>query len=241
MSDAPSKKAKPSRADLLAAARLRELWKANAKAAEVTQDTVAAYMDISQGAISQYVNGKIPLNYAAVLAFAHLLKVAPEAIRSDLPEQRLSRGVREPGANYGDLVEVPIHSATLSGGDGADNESAAVIGSLLFRPKSLSRKGVNPTHANACYVHGDSMVPRLREGDTVMFDTRDTRPQDGRIFAIRWNGAEYVKRLRYYDGRWWISSDNKADPQWREDKPVSVDRDEFQIVGRVRWVGSWED
>lgn len=241
MADDTSKKAKPTLADVAAAGRLKGIWESRAKELGITQDKAAAYMDISQGAISQYLNGIIPLNYRALLAFSHLLGVDPERIRDDLPEQRHQHGVREPGAAAVDLVEVRIHSARLSGGDGADNDTASVIGTLLFRPKSLARKGVDHEFAGACYVDGDSMIPRLRNGDTVLFDTRDTKPKDGRIYAIRWNGADFVKRLRYYDGRWWISSDNKAEPQWRDDKPISPDREEFVIRGRVRWIGSWED
>jgi hypothetical protein len=39
------------------------------------------------------MNGHIALNYRAVLFFSQALGCAPEAIRSDLPEQRLSTGL----------------------------------------------------------------------------------------------------------------------------------------------------
>lgn len=60
---------------------------------------------MSQGAVSQYLGGKIPMNYRTLLQFCNALGIAPETIRYDLPEQRLTArmegaGVAEPVAPY---------------------------------------------------------------------------------------------------------------------------------------------
>lgn len=231
-------------ADLAAAKRAKALWlQAKVGREDLTQEAIAARLDITQGAVSQYLNGQTAINFKTALAFASLFGCAIEDIRADFPElAHAGTLVREPHAPYQEpRAEVPIYDVSLSAGDGAENGANHRIGSLMFRPTSLAKRGIDPANAAAVYVAGESMLPRLRDGDTVVFDTSDVTPRDGKVYALTWNGEDYVKRLRFYDGRWWISSDNKADPQWRDDKPVHADRDQFKINGRVRWVGSWED
>jgi DNA-binding transcriptional regulator YdaS (Cro superfamily) len=78
--------------DRAAAARLRVLWDSKARGERPTQDEMAHRLGgSSQSLTSQYLNGKIALNYRAVLAFAEALGCAPEAIRDDLKEQLLAR------------------------------------------------------------------------------------------------------------------------------------------------------
>lgn len=236
-----SRKAKMTAADTEAAANLKRLWSARARNLGVTQDTIAEELGITQGAVSQYVTGLIPLNYRALLAFAKHLGIDPGQIRSDLPEQRMQGPAPVATAETDDTVPVPIWSARGSSGDGANNEHATPIGSLLFRANSLRKKRLTPARCRAIYVDGSSMLPRLRDGDAVMYDESDRTPKDGRIYVVRWNGHEYIKRLVMHSGRWWLSSDNKADPQWSNDRPIDPERDDFEVLGRVRWVGSWED
>lgn len=86
-------------ADWAAQRRLSAIWAAAKAAAphDITQAKLAEQWgddSITQGAISQYLTGKIPLNLTAVLRFAQFLKRQPQEIRSDLPE--LKRG--SPGA-----------------------------------------------------------------------------------------------------------------------------------------------
>lgn len=82
-----------SEADLEAAARLKSLWLAIPADRRPTQPELAARWDgegdWNQSLVSQYMNGRIALNYRAVLFFARQLGVQPHDIRSDLPEQRL--------------------------------------------------------------------------------------------------------------------------------------------------------
>lgn len=92
-----SRKAKPSPQDVQAAERLRKLWGVAPKG--TTQAKVASLLDVSQPAISQYLAGEIPLNFKALLAFAQVLGVDPNDIRTDLPEQALLGQYRGAGSS----------------------------------------------------------------------------------------------------------------------------------------------
>lgn len=234
-----SRKAKPTAADLAAAARLRGLWAVRDPAAKITQQTVADELGITQGAISQYLKGDIPLNFRACAAFARVLGKAVTDIRTDLPELAYT----EPGSASADggNVEVPVLSARAAAGHGAVTEDA-VIGSLTFKRRSLARKGIDAKTAQAIYVDGDSMVPRLHDGDTVVYDTQDRSIRDGKIYIILWRDEAQVKRLhRELDGRIRIESDHKQDPEFREPRWARPGEPGFDVLGRVRWIGSWED
>lgn len=104
MDTAEKKRAKPTPADIAAAARLRAIWQRIPRPERPTQEKAAELLGTNQSAISQYVTGRIPLNARAVLTFARLLGCRPEDIRDDLPELQLARGlnagVREAPARY---------------------------------------------------------------------------------------------------------------------------------------------
>lgn len=85
-----SRKSKPTAADKAAASRLLAMWTSLKAERGLTQDAMAIRMGGTQGLVSQYLHGKIPLNYRALLAFSDALGIRPETIRTDLPEQRLS-------------------------------------------------------------------------------------------------------------------------------------------------------
>lgn len=104
-SRANHRKAKPTPADVQAAARLRAIWDAIPRERRPTQEKAAALLGCNQSAISQYRNGYIPLNARAVVLFAELLGCSPTDIRDDLPE--LKAQVREPAATYQAAPELP--------------------------------------------------------------------------------------------------------------------------------------
>ncbi|HCD2799542.1 TPA: helix-turn-helix domain-containing protein [Escherichia coli] len=70
-----------------ASKNLKAAWNARKKELKLTQELAAELLGFeSQGTVSQYLNGKIPVNTDAALKFAALLKVKPEDIREDLKD-----------------------------------------------------------------------------------------------------------------------------------------------------------
>lgn len=109
------------------------------------------------------------------------------------------RGGAEPS---GDFALVPLHAAELSAGPGAAADDADRVETLLaFRRDWLARLGLPPARAALARIRGDSMEPRLRDGDLVLLDTGRTDPRrplkgpEGNIFALRHQGELIVKRV----------------------------------------------
>jgi len=233
-----SKKVPLTPADIAAAERLRAIWDRRPDPKNMTQDAAGVLMDMSQGAVSHYLNKKVALGALAVTKFANLLGCDPRQIRNDLPEidEILAAG----RARIADGSSVAMYDAYAGAGTGYPNGQFTRIGELTFRVGSLEKKGIDPARADIHFVAGRSMEPRLYDGDAILFDTRETSvASDGKMYVIDWNGERFVKRLfRELDGSVRVASDNKA-PEF-QDRIVRPGDGGFTVVGRVRWVGSWE-
>lgn len=147
--------------------------------------------------------------------------------------------VREEPPDYG-WRDVRAYAQSAAAGDGMVPDEYAETHSLKFKASSLRRKGLHQHRLHVFYANGDSMEPRIHDGDALLFDEGDTAPKDGSIYLVQHAGQIYVKRMHQYGDQWFLVSDNTSDPKWR--KPVPVDFDSgFEVLGRVRWIGSWED
>lgn len=130
-------------------------------------------------------------------------------------------------------------------GHGPEAAEYAQTHQLKFRADSLARKRLNPDNLAVMYGSGDSMLPRIRPGDAILFDTSDTRPSDGELFVIMVPGAggrEYqVKRCEIIDDIVFFRADNPSgDHHWIKARRMDNKRNPVEIIGRVRWIGSWE-
>lgn len=151
--------------------------------------------------------------------------------------------VREDPATYGDRAEweeILGMNVKAALGDGSVAEEYAETHRLKFRAESLRRKRLSPDRLAVIYGKGDSMLPTIKDGDALLVDTSDRTPKDGKIYVITYGGDLLAKRLIDLGGRWFIDSDNKADPKWSKPKPLDGTKG-VEIHGRVRWIGSWED
>lgn len=76
---------KISESDKIAAQNLRNIWESKRESLGLTQEKAADIMGFAtQGAVSQYLNGRTALNTDTILKFASLLRVDPEDINPEL-------------------------------------------------------------------------------------------------------------------------------------------------------------
>ena len=136
------------------------------------------------------------------------------------------------------FVEIDWANGALSAGPG----SAAAVDqeerrSLAFSETWLKKKGFKRKHLVIIEVVGESMEPRLSNGDVALINTHDKEIKDHRIYALRYGDDLRIKRLsRRYDGAVVISSDNPL-PEFRDEIVPAADLPQLQILGRAVWVG----
>jgi phage repressor protein C with HTH and peptisase S24 domain len=150
------------------------------------------------------------------------------------------RGPKEAAQEDPDWDDIEASTQNAALGDGADLDEYADTHRLKFRRDSLARKRLSSDKLLVFYGNGDSMEPRIRNGDALLVNTAETDPIHDAIFMVRWEGRYYAKRLKRLGRQWFLCSDNLYDPKWRD--PIAIeDHHDFEIIGRVRWVGSWEE
>ncbi|WP_309684950.1 S24 family peptidase [Stenotrophomonas sp. SORGH_AS_0321] len=237
------RKAKPTKFDVAAAIKLKAAWDGRARGLGITQEKMAHELGITQGAVSQYLNGKIPMNYRTLKAFTSALGIEDVEVRTDLPEQQYS----SPAPHDDQYADVIGYSQAVGlGAAGVEAEEYAETHSLKFKKTSLRRRGIYNHPLAIYYGKGDSMEPVIQDGDAILFDTSDTRVVDGVLYLVQMHGAcnaEYfVKRAMILDGIVYFTSDNpNGDHQWQKPRRMDSERNPITVVGRVHWIGGWAD
>lgn len=151
----------------------------------------------------------------------------PEAAEGELPSVQAE-------CDY-ELITVPLAEARLSAGTGSLETSASSDGGYAFRSDFLHRKG-NPRRMVLMRVSGDSMVPEIFDNDLVLLDRGQTEISPGRLYAVGFEDAIYIKRIDKVPGKIILHSVNPAYP------PLSLDlrgdsAEQFRVIGRVLWSG----
>lgn len=128
-----------------------------------------------------------------------------------------------------DIVTLPKIDVRASAGPGQPVYSEDEVGRYAVKRSWLDRRGLKPENLSVISVVGDSMVPDLYEEDRIIIDHSQTDMKDTHIYAVRFSGDVFVKRIqRLPDNRALLISKNSDYP------PVPVDTDaDFQVIGRV--------
>lgn len=153
-------------------------------------------------------------------------------------EQRVgSSGPDVIGYSEPSFIEIDWANGGLSAGPGAAPSYDEERRSLAFSETWLKKKGFKRKHLVIIEVVGESMEPRLSNGDVALINTADKEIKDHRIYALRYGDDLRIKRLsRRYDGAVVISSDNPL-PEFRDEIVPAADLHQLQILGRAVWVG----
>ena len=101
---------------------------------------------------------------------------------------------------------------------------------------------INPRHSAVIYASGNSMEPRIWNGDSVVIDcARNDFVIDGNIYAIALNGEVFIKRLfKNFDGGITITSDNSDKSQRQNQDRVILhsDMNYLKIIGMAVAISS---
>ena len=162
-------------------------------------------------------------------AFGLEFYIGPPRDRS-LPEVR----GYDPDLDGADYVMVPKLPIQLAAGHGAlAPETEEPVERLAFRREWMRRYGLQPGQVSIVEVMGDSMMPALADGDSVLVDHQRNEPRQGKIFAVRNGDDLLVKRLQKEPaGGWQLTSDNE------HYEPIRFGSG-GGLIGEVVWRGTW--
>lgn len=183
------------------AARLRKLF---ADRAKMSQEKFGqTYAIGTQGAVWQYLEGRIPLNLSVALKFADGLSVPLREISPQLADEvDKQHKVAETGAYYNvspgpELrARVPLISWTTAG-KWAETQDPHTPGEAEEWIVSTATVGPN---AFALRVIGDSMEPKIPDGSIVIIDPSRSYQHGSIVLAKRVNDQEATLKQLWYDG-----------------------------------------
>lgn len=108
LADVSKRAAKPTPEDKIAAARLKAAWLRVREERGLAQADAAHALGISQPAVSQYLEGKIPLGFDMLMRFSSYLGIDPNTIRQDLREQKHMPNALSSLQIHGDIVALKM-------------------------------------------------------------------------------------------------------------------------------------
>lgn len=219
---------------------LGERMRAERESRQQTQQQVADLARVSKQAISKIENGgTTDPEYNTLDRIASAWGISTRWLADE-------RGPRERSEDDPDWPGVRAYAQAVGLGEGVEADEYAEAHKLKFRASSLAKKRLKPDSLRVFYGKGDSMLPRVRSGDAVLFDIGDSIPRDGVLYVIQVHGVankEYqVKRALILDDVVFFAADNPSgDHGWIKPRRMDAKRSEIEVIGRVRWIGSWED
>lgn len=203
---------------------LAERLKMRLSEVDMSQRELADRIGMSHVAISKLINGKTETSRKLV-EIAEAINCSPEWLQKGIPDT-VKRNTDE--------ALVPLLSAELHAGPGGYVDNDSIIDWIPVSKNWLLGHGSPGSAFVAATVTGDSMLPRLQDGDTVLIDTSHTSPVDGKIFAIDVGGEIRIKRLiKRMDRSWVISSDNKSNPAYQDEVISHHNFEQLRIIGKA--------
>jgi SOS-response transcriptional repressor LexA len=224
------------------AARLKEIFDARKRGLGLTHESIAEQLNVSQGAVSHYLNGNNALNLRAAAVFAKALGISVSEFSPRLQIEMDQVGlasvshssVREPGAEYEVNAEpqkttaVPLISWVQAGAwcESPDNYAPGDAEEWMPAPYKHGPR------AFCLRVIGDSMSPEYRETEVILVDP-DVEPRhNDDVVARTADGLHTFKRLQITPDGTYLLALNPDQPNRKIQIPV-----ETHICGVV--IGSW--
>lgn len=138
------------------------------------------------------------------------------------------------GLPEGKYKYISFYNTQFAGGNGSTHtEFQETKQDRAFRSNWLESEGLNATELKIVVVTGESMMPRLYDGDQILIKTTCTNIKNGKVYAFRYGNELKVKRLETrYDWALIINSDNPS-PEYKQEIIPKSDLESIQIAGRV--------
>lgn len=189
------------------------------KKLNLTLKDVADYVGVSEATVSRWESGNIAnMRRDRISALAEILKVSPIDVmgitESDESPQLTSKGVLIPVLGYV-RAGVPIEAVEE-----------------ILDYEEISQEQARTGEFFALKIKGDSMEPKISEGDVVIVRKQST-VENGELAVVLVNGddATVKKFYRSNNGVKLVSTNPKYDPFFYT--PTEVDSFPVSVIGRV--------
>lgn len=142
--------------------------------------------------------------------------------------------IPEPGRSEGTAAPVQIRQVKLAVSAEATDFSIladeTAQGSPFLEKEWLRQRGYDGSMLIALAMVGESMAPALYAGDTFVVNLADTRPRDGEVFVVNYEGTVLIRRLVRDARAWWLCADSNDQRRFRRKQYTEA---QCAILGRL--------
>ncbi len=137
-----------------------------------------------------------------------------------------------------DCYHIPVRDGvTASMGFGVTVYDETQTAVYAISKKLAKDLGINKNRTEMIFAQGDSMLPTIEGGDSLLVDLSKTKIHDGKIYCVRIDGQLYAKRLQKIPPTTIrVVSDNEKYRSFEVDLSKNIDFD-FEVIGEVCWWG----
>ena len=196
---------------------------------------LARFCGVSHPSVSNWFNGKTKeLSAGNALRAALFLGVSVEWLTTGKGSMESNvSGLHEDDPVPDGFVSVPEIRVEFGAGSrfGPTYEEITESKPALYRLEWFLAHGTRPERCKRFKVHGDSMVPILFDGDTILCECSEQKIVSGKIYAFGFGDEMRVKRLfSRMNGGLLVVSENKSVP----DETIEPhEMDKFYLIGKV--------
>lgn len=229
-----NRKAKVTPENLAEAERLRAIWR---DTPHLNQTEFGEQFEIgNQSAVGQFLRGVTPLSLKAARGFAKGLdcQIGDFSPRLAAEIDALTPHTSNPEADFALVRQVDV---SVSAGHGALVYKEGSKSSLSFRRAFLQDIGVSEGSAVIMTAKGHSMEPTIRDGAVLLVSTAAKTLLDRQVYAFRQDGHLFVKRMRM-QGTTVVAESDNPDRETYPDMLITAKDDDFEVIGRVLWMGA---
>ncbi|GGB71639.1 LexA family transcriptional regulator [Deinococcus soli (ex Cha et al. 2016)] len=185
----------------------------------MAQDDVAAASGdaFSQRLVSDLEVGKVYLGDISITRASALARALQWTLSEMQAATGIDLGIAESVAIPGVSDPTPIYSLRQLGNPNAQPDGVNIT----------PNPGPHPRDWMQTFMDGDDMDPRIRDGESIYFDTDKTTPDRG-VYVIRYRDRAYVRRY----------SQLPTGPAWTADNPAFAhqfipDGPDVTVLGKV--------
>lgn len=136
-----------------------------------------------------------------------------------------------------DFIDIPVRGEVYASmGSGITVYNEEQTGTYKISRELARDIGVSLSNTQMIFASGDSMMPTIEGGDSLLIDLSKKEVYDGRIYCVKIDGQLYAKRLQKIPPyKIKVISDNKEkyDPFYIDfSKEIDFD---FEVIGEIRW------
>jgi phage repressor protein C with HTH and peptisase S24 domain len=219
--------------------KIEEWVRAARQHATMTQEQLGERLNVTKGNVSGWENGRHQPSFdqmvtiATVTGYPFLDNDAQHLKPNASTLQPILAWEHQDDLPPGEFVMIPRLNVQLSAGNGHEQVQIEFTRGIpqAFRAEWIREMRLKPSKLAAMTADGESMEPAIFHGDSLLVDTSQDTVQDGKVYALWYDGGERVKRLfRLPGGGLRIQSDNPRH-HTIELQPEQIEH--VRILGRV--------